>query len=147
MSIMSDFSSLMVDVEKCQAELVAVHEKLVRPEEKEMMGKLLKKIEAARKQAEQLVPDTLQQIRETAERNMAKAAQLQHELEQRKLQRKAAAAKLPVVTAPKKTHSGQVRVDPKLGPTLRAELLQRFGLHSESSERTAPIKEAWEDWL
>ncbi len=137
----------MTDVQKYQNELASLYEKITHPGEKEMMGKLMSKIENARIEAEKVVPETLRQIQDSARCSAAQAKQQLAEIEKRKKQMAAETAaadtvKMPPAAKPKQ----EVRVDPKLGPTLRLELLQRFAQHADGPARLSTIKEAWEDW-
>ena len=148
MSGLADFTALMADVKQYQQGLSAFYEKMAHPEEKAMMEKLMQQLESAREEAEQIVPQTIQQIQDSARRSSAEAKKQLAQIEQRqkKFQAESEALKAaaPAVAAAKP--KSEVRVDPKLGPTLRLELLQRFGQTQPDAANSGSIKEAWEDW-
>ncbi len=148
MSVLTDFSSLMNDIQTYQQELVAIHEKITHPGEKEMMGKLISEIESARQRAEVIVPETLQQIQESGQCSAAQAKQQLADIQPQKkqLQAESAAATDAAATPPIAKPKPEVRVDPKLGPTLQLELLRRFGRPVNGPAQVSTIKEAWEDW-
>ena len=83
MNAIADFSALMKDIRAHQDELSALYQKISRPEEKEMLGHLMSEIENARQQAEGLVPATLQQIKDSADRTKKQAQQQLAELAKR----------------------------------------------------------------
>jgi hypothetical protein len=86
----------------------------------------------------------LVQTRERIAATQSKVADLKGELAAAEKARAAAAAAPKLPKAPKPGEG----IDPKLGPTLREELLARFGDPPPTDAGAGPlqVREAWEDW-
>jgi polyhydroxyalkanoate synthesis regulator phasin len=143
-----DFDALMADLTQFQQTLAEVHASLTRPQEREILGGLLGRIQEARSQVEATYPQALETIRQSAQRTQAEAEAGQARLAAMRQQLQAlqeAAAQPPAVPPPKP----ETPLDPTLGPTLRREVLRRYGdlpTRLPEEPRQHDGKEIWEDW-
>lgn len=146
MSLQVEFGAIMQELTKFQNAMGRAQQGLKNPEEREMVGELLTRIEKARADAETAVPNALTKIREVvesvqqrAEEQSKKLAELQKQIEERK--------KNPP-KAPTPPPKPEVKFDPMLGAMLSKELIAHVTppvVSSEEPQRQV-IKEVWEDW-
>ena len=99
----------------------------------------------AQAELDRQIADVRQQAAETQKSLDQSAAKLAEMEKARKAAEEAAAAKAKAPPPPKPVP----KIDPGLGATLRAELLERFGLAPTGVDAPPPregMHEVWEDW-
>ncbi len=102
----------------------------------------------------EVYPKAVAELDKEQARTQAMAAQVQKQIQEMEAQvaaEKAAkekAAGLPAPAQPIPAPKAPAPVDPKLGVTLRRELLERYAKPAEPGPVPAPglVREAWEDW-
>jgi len=151
MSKVLPFNNLMAELTKFQEAVGEIHRGLRNEKHKAILGEVLDRLREEKAEAEATVPATLNKLVQRSEQTQA---ELKSELD--RLQKQFAQANSHLAAARKKqTEPAQApqaapaepKIDPHLGEQLRTELLERFAAPDGSAaQRTAAIKEAWEDW-
>ncbi len=144
-----NFSALMAEVGKFQAGLSKVRAELTNPAQREILGKILSRLQTAKAEAQVTVPAALTTIKESIANTRKGIAAEQAKIPAKKaevaeLKAKLKKPKAPAAVPPKP----EVKVDPALGGKLREELLGRYGKSLGLDDEALPerIKEAWQDW-
>lgn len=144
-----NIGDLFGDIDRLIAAASATADRLDKPREKALLSAVVDKLKLARKDAAEVIPAKLEQLKALAEGRAARAEQLRAEferLDQEMKDRLAAAAK-PAAAKPPAAPPLPPTPDADLGARLRKELLGRFApAAGPEPPPFRPGKDIWEDW-
>ena len=131
-----------------QKTMAEVHASLTNPQQKEVLGELLAKVQESREEVQKLVPPLIDEMRQKNEamKSWAESALPQVEQQRRELQARMEAAadqaKRPPAPA-RAAAAAPPQIDPNRGAVLGGELMDRFGRQQVHS---APADEGGSVW-
>jgi hypothetical protein len=144
-----DLGDLFGDIDRLIAAADDTAKGLDQPGEKQLLSAVVEKLKLARKDAEEIVPAKLEELKTLAESQAARAEELQAELDKmhNEMAERMAAMQAEVPTPPAASPAPEFMPDPALGARLRDELLRRFGPPTGTEPPPfRPGKDIWEDW-
>jgi hypothetical protein len=142
-----DIDDILAEVAKFRDHVSKVHSRLKHPQERQLLGEVLAKIDESRFEAKEkftaavaAMEQGVEQAKSTANANLAKTAQLRQQLDEMlKAQAAAAQAQPPQAQPPE--------FDFQLGERLSREMLAQFeGKPAASPADRIADREIWQDW-
>lgn len=151
-----NFEELMGDVRKFQQALGQVHSTLTSPQDKDLLGDLMNRIETARQDVEKTYPQAVDAIKKSAtdtQANMAQAEDVRAGLEKEirakadENAKKAASAPKPAEPRPpSRPPVPDLKTEDNMGAKLRGELLHRFADIPPPHLEEEVDRDVWQDW-